>query len=127
VKRRLFLLSLPLAAADTRQSIRGKLVNASEPFLLTEDGRRIAVDGDEEVRLVLRDKRLSGADFEVMGELLPEQRFTAAPIHTRPLFVHKEGKRFHVTYWCDVCAIRTNSPGICWCCREDTALDLREH
>jgi hypothetical protein len=31
-----------------------------------------------------------------------------------------------VTYWCAVCAIRTFTPGICWCCREETELDLLE-
>jgi hypothetical protein len=31
-----------------------------------------------------------------------------------------------VTYWCEVCAIRTYTPGECMCCQENTELDLRD-
>jgi hypothetical protein len=42
------------------------------------------------------------------------------------MFVHQGGKRLFVTYWCDVCSIRTYTPGLCLCCRKETDLDLRE-
>jgi hypothetical protein len=31
-----------------------------------------------------------------------------------------------VTYWCQVSYIRTYAPGECWCCQDDTALDLKD-
>jgi hypothetical protein len=31
-----------------------------------------------------------------------------------------------ITYWCDVCSIRTYTPGKCWCCQQETTLDLRD-
>ena len=31
-----------------------------------------------------------------------------------------------VTYWCEVCAIRSYTPGLCVCCRDETTLDLRD-
>ncbi|MBI2687144.1 MAG: hypothetical protein HYX27_12575 [Acidobacteria bacterium] len=128
--RRRYLLLFPLIAARAAElgagTIRGWLTAGDQPLVVTSDGRRIPVDGDEQVRGVLRDKRVIGSDFEVVGQMGANGVFMAAPIHENPLFVHKGGKRLYVTYWCDVCAIRTRTPGVCWCCQEETELDLRE-
>jgi hypothetical protein len=127
-RRRLFLF-LALAGRKLRaaaSTLRGKLTAGEPPTVETPDGRRVPVDGDNEVRGVLRDKRVIGSEFEVEGSLDPKGVFQANPIHENPLFVHKAGKRLYVTYWCDVCAIRTRTPGVCWCCQEETELDLRE-
>lgn len=129
VRRRYFIL-LPAAgifAAETvLRPLRGRLLAGDPPTVETADGRRVPVDGDEQVRGVLRDKRVIGSEVEVMGLLDPNGVFHAAPIHENPLFVHKGGKRLYVTYWCEICAIRTRTPGMCWCCQEDTELDLRD-
>jgi hypothetical protein len=29
-----------------------------------------------------------------------------------------------VSYWCDICTIRSYTPGPCVCCQKDTTLDL---
>jgi len=114
------------AAEPGATTLRGRLEGGEPPAVVTGDGRRVAVDGDEQVRGVLRDKRVIGSDFEVVGRLDANGVFQAAPIHQNPLFVHKGGRRLFVTYWCDICAIRTRTPGVCWCCQEDTELDLRD-
>ena len=31
-----------------------------------------------------------------------------------------------VSYWCEVCSIRTFTPGVCMCCQDETAVDLKE-
>ena len=128
--RRRYLLLIPAAAvwsAETGStSLRGRLVAAEPPAVETADGRRVPVDGDEQVRGVLRDKRVIGSDFEVMGRLDANGVFQSSPIHENPLFVHKGGRRLYVTYWCDICSIRTRTPGVCWCCQEETELDLRD-
>lgn len=127
--RRHLLFLLPwtplLLAAGT--AVRGKLTKASDgsPILQTPGGREIRLTGDEETAKVLQDERLAGSDFEAIG-VLSGDKLAIAPIYEAALFVHRDGKRLRVTYWCDVCAIRTYSPGICWCCREETELDLRE-
>ena len=107
-------------------SIRGKLLAGEPPTVETAGGRRVPVDGDEQVRAVLRDKRVIGSELEVVGELDAQGVFRAIPTHDNPLFVHQGGKRLYVTYWCDICAIRTRAPGVCWCCQEDTELSLRD-
>lgn len=127
--RRVFtpLLFLPAAAVRASStSVRGRLRQNPEPFLEQQDGRRIPLSGDEPTMGVLRDERLKDSDFEAAGEFRPSGVFEIEPIHTRSLFVHRDGKRLMVTYWCDICYIRTYTPGDCWCCQEYTALDLRE-
>ena len=125
--RRRFLVLLPCAALSVRAadgtSYRGRLVEG--PALQTADGKRLKLTGDSDTLGTLKDPRLAGFDFEVIG-VLAGDTVTIAPIHESALFAHKDGKRLHVTYWCDVCAIRTFTPGLCWCCREDTVLDLRD-
>jgi len=133
VRRRGFLL-LPFAAALTLRASEGKKVlrgklgvdGQGRAALRLPDGRTVALHGDEETTLVLADKRLAGTDFEVIGAVGANGVFEINPIYLAALYAYKDGARKRVTYWCDVCAIRTYSPGPCWCCREETALDLRD-
>jgi hypothetical protein len=117
-----------LAAAAESVSVRGKLVQqpGKPPAVETRDGKLIALDGDEPTRGVLNDKRLAGFDLEAKGRFTAPARFQVDPIHTRAMFVFKEGKARLITYWCDTCSIRTYTPGLCWCCQEETTLDLRD-
>jgi hypothetical protein len=125
--RRRFLVLLPCAAvrlpAAGGTSYRGTLV--AGPALETADGKRLKLTGDSDTLGTLKDPRLAGFDFVVIG-VLTGGTVAIAPIHESALFAYKDGKRLRVTYWCDVCAIRTYTPGLCWCCREDTVLDLRD-
>ncbi len=113
-----------LGAGTTSQTLRGILASDSggHPALKTPKGL-VLLDGDEPTELVLHDQRLAGSDFEVAGQPKPPNQFTVDPIHTRSLFVYRGGKRLVVSYWCDICYIRTWSPGKCWCCQEETRLD----
>jgi hypothetical protein len=133
LSRRRFLVMFPctaavLVAADTAgMPFRGRLVKGpgGQAALQTADGKTLLLTGDDDTVGVLNDQRLAGADFEIVGTLKGDT-VAINPIHTAALFAYKDGKRLRVTYWCDVCAIRTYTPGLCWCCREDTVLDLRD-
>ncbi|MBC7926406.1 MAG: hypothetical protein H7039_12180 [Bryobacteraceae bacterium] len=133
-RRDWFLYALTLAGASRRfvygaqGALRGRLSKDQQgrAVLQTTDGKNVTLTGDEETRAVLGDSRLSGFDFEVLGTSAASGAFTISPIHLAALWAYQDGKRKRVTYWCDVCAIRTYSPGLCWCCREETALDLRD-
>jgi hypothetical protein len=129
VLRRTFLAfsGAPLLAAAP--AVRGRLTKSpgGAPALAVDGGRLVEIEGDADTLGVLNDERLAGADFEALGEFLSPARFRALPIHKPALYVYKDGKRFAVTYWCEKCAIRTYTPGTCWCCQEDTAVDLREN
>lgn len=127
MERRLFL-GLILASAvraDDRTSIRGTLEPGDTPVLRTTGGKRIPLEGDAETTGVLKDERLKGADFEAAGEFLDSGRFRVGPIHKKSMWIWKDDQRLMITYWCEVCSIRTYTPGICMCCQEETVVDLR--
>ena len=128
--RLLILLALSAACyagAPATTSIRGKLVQRDgKPALEISANKLITLDGDEPTRGVLKDKRLAGADLEAAGHFETPSLFVVDPIHTKALHVYHDGKRHTVSYWCEVCSIRTYTPGICWCCQEETALDLQK-
>ncbi len=115
-----------LRGETSASSLRGKLHTGEKPVLVLPDGRRADLAADAETKQVLNDGRIEGVDFEVLGHWESAARFTVNPMHMHAMFVHKDGKRLFVTYWCDVCSIRTYTPGLCWCCRKETDLDLRE-
>ena len=96
------------------------------PALEMPGGKHVPLHADDPTMAVLRDKRLAGVDLEALGHFSQPNLFEVDPIHTRALFVHKDNKKLLITYWCDVCYIRTYSPGNCWCCQKYTDLDLRE-
>lgn len=123
----LLLATLGLAQGGV-ETVRGILTwgPGGKPVLRTSQGKLVLPEGDRATEGVLHDKRLAGADMELVGKMLPDGRFMVQPIHTRSIFVYKSGKRLMVTYWCDVCSIRTYTPGRCWCCQQETKLDLRE-
>ena len=64
------------------------------------------------------DERLAGVDLEAHGHPSAPGQFTIDKIHTRSLFAYQSGKKIMVTYWFDVCYLRTFSPGVCWCCQD---------
>ncbi|MEZ5356700.1 MAG: hypothetical protein R2762_29025 [Bryobacteraceae bacterium] len=114
-------------AADPPVSIRGKLVRTTDgPAIEMPDGRRVRLAGDGPTMEVVNDKRLEGADFEANGQFVSSAVFRVEPIHKRNMFVHKDGHRLQISYWCGVCSIRTWSPGVCMCCQDETQLDLKE-
>ena len=127
------LLFCCLAAAGFAEgpepaTIRGTLVQrpGKPPALETAGHKFISLDGDEPTKGVLNDKRLAGFDLEAKGRFTAPDQFLVDPIHTQAMFVHKDGHVKVITYWCDVCSIRTYSPGPCWCCQKETTLDLRD-
>lgn len=112
--------------AETRAAVRGRLLAGEPPRLRDEDGREWRLEADEESLAVLRDDRVRSEIFEARGVVLPPDGLRIDPIHKRAMFVVRGGKPLVITYWCDVCAIRTYSPGKCQCCQDETALDPRD-
>jgi len=109
-------------------SVRGKLVQheGQPPAIETSDHKLVRLAGDDATVHVLHDKRLNGMEFEIAGHFTAADEFQADPAYTHAVHVLKDGKRFMVTYWCEICSIRQYEPGPCWCCQRETHLDLRE-
>ncbi|HWC00967.1 MAG TPA: hypothetical protein VG672_29875 [Bryobacteraceae bacterium] len=123
-----FLGVTGFAESPKSVSVRGKLVQAPNqpPVLQTAGNQRIILEGDEGTQKVLTDKRLNGFDLEAKGHFVGPDKFQVDPLFTKAMFVHKNGHLKVITYWCDTCSIRTYAPGPCWCCQEETTLDLRD-
>ncbi|MEK7406925.1 MAG: aldose 1-epimerase, partial [Acidobacteriota bacterium] len=122
------LLALRSLAQAPKSTLRGKLAQAArrKPALLTPEGRTVLLDAEADTLSVVNDARLHGMDMEAAGEFTAPDQFRVGPFHLRSLLVLKGGKKYEVTYWCEVCAIRTYTPGKCMCCQQETQLDLRE-
>ncbi len=123
-------LSITCLAANVPPStvtLRGKLlVKESGASIETADHKQVALDGDSQTQKVLHDSRLNGFNVEARGHYTAPARFLIDPIHTRALLVRKGGALKMITYWCDVCSIRSFTPGPCVCCQKETTLDLRD-
>jgi len=122
------LASSCFAATPGGPSIRGKLARSKDnkPALETSDHKIIYLEGDADTTGVLNDQRLWGTDFETLGHFKTPDHFEIDGIYNRAMFVHKDGKRLMITYWCDTCYIRTYTPGTCVCCQKYTDLDLKD-
>lgn len=65
----------------------------------------------------LRDPQLKDRHWEIEARPAGPGAFDIVAAYTI-----KEGERFRVTYYCDICHIRTHDPGRCMCCQEETIL-----
>jgi hypothetical protein len=119
---------LAATSPSAAESVKGKLKQAKDgPAVLQADnGKTITLSGDEDTQKVLHDPRLNGASLEAIGHFTAPDQFAVEPIFEKNLFVLKNGKRLRITYWCDVCSIRTYAPGVCVCCQKWTDLDLQD-
>lgn len=115
-----------LRAADPAGvALRGHLRQepGKVPHIETADHKQVELHGDDPTMKVLNDARLKDSDFEVDGHWVDDKHFEVHEIYEPSLFVWRNGKRLQVSYWCNVCYIRTSSPGKCWCCQKETDLD----
>ena len=116
-------------ASPAQTSLRGKLVQneGKPPAIETAGHKLVLVEGEPETLAVLSDDRLKDADLELLGAFAAPDRFTVGSFYTtKSMLVHKDGKRYTISYWCPVCSIRTYTPGKCMCCQQDTHLELEE-
>jgi hypothetical protein len=115
-----------LPASENEVALRGHLdrqsVQASasvdQPLkFAASDGRTYEVAGDSVSNAQLRDPQLIDREWELVGTPGPEGRFRIAKLYTI-----KDGKRYRVTYYCEICNIVTHEPGRCMCCQGPTEL-----
>ena len=131
MKRRTALLWLWAGwrlSGQTRRILRGQLLPLADGSVRLRDdgGREWRLEADAASQAVLSGPRVHAELFEAAGVETPPDVFRIDPIHKKAMFVVRGGKPLVITYWCEVCAIRTYSPGKCQCCQEETALDPRD-
>jgi hypothetical protein len=124
----IWALSSLSVASDSKVVLRGQIdpksvqaaATADAPLtFVTTDGEKHKVAGDSMSNAQLRDSRLIDREWELEASVRPDGQFEIFK-----LFTIKDGKRYRVTYYCDVCHIVTHEPGDCMCCQAPT--ELRE-
>lgn len=122
----LALFSLPILAdspAEEQVVIRGQLLAVesedADHRLKSDDGKIWNLLVEKDAFHALHDPKLAGRTWEFVGHPLEGDQF-----EVRKLFTIKDGKRFNVTYYCEICHIVSYRPGRCMCCQED--VELRE-
>lgn len=118
----LSLLAGAAGAAPAAAGIQGQLAPAAEgrPLqLIAADGRSFELAVDELLERTMRDPQLAGRTWEALGREAADGRF-----EVDRAFTIKDGRRYRVTYYCEICHITTHEPGRCMCCQENT--ELRE-
>ncbi len=84
----------------------------------TARGRWIPLIENARAEAFRLDRRLRGIDLELVI-----RRYERTPmVQLLRVFQWRDGKRFEVIYWCEVCAIATAKPGACACCQEEVEL-----
>ncbi len=117
----LFLLTaLPLAAEDS-VTVTGKLAGAGKAAALKVKDKEVRlVSKDEIIQAILEDERLLGRELEAIGKWeVKDRRLEVQQLHTL-----RNGRRYRITYFCDLCNIWNNKPGPCDCCQQP--VELRE-
>ena len=99
--------------------VRGRIQQdeGKPPVVVADDHKTYLVSGDEFLEAQMKDSHLNGRAVELRGHENGPGKFAATHMYTV-----KDGKRYDVTYWCDVCSIRTHMPGRCMCCQGPTEL-----
>ena len=104
------------AQSFLEERLRIKLDNDSPKFLvlITKDGKIFPLLKDARGRAFYQDKRLREREVE-----LNLRTWTGIPfVKVLNVYTIKKGTRYHVDYWCDVCAIRTFDIQLCPCCQD---------
>jgi hypothetical protein len=88
--------------------------------LVTKEGKVYPLIPDDGSRMFFKDPSLRGRPMRLTGRLFADTHFLqVVSVHS-----YKNGKLHEVYYWCDICAIRRNAPGVCECC--GGPMELRE-
>lgn len=115
------LSAAALRAAD-RTAVRGAIETPEDGpvYLITESGKKLELEIEEaDAFHTFHDPELADRTWELEGFHKDGDKFEVLR-----LFTIKDGKRFHVTYYCEICHIVSYRPGMCMCCQED--VELRE-
>jgi hypothetical protein len=119
------------SARHSTQSLRGKVVWTTEALkrlhgieadadaahrsvsLETADGQLYPIVKDARGRGFLLDERLRNREMELFV-----RRYDGSPfVQVIRVYTLKEGQKYELDYWCDICAIAMYELKVCECCQ----------
>ncbi len=105
-----------------RRKIEAYDDHAKQVVLETPAGKLIPILNDWRGRAFHQDERLRDRKVELIGFLSPDLPY----LRVISVYVFDEtGRRLHMDYWCDICAIPMYEIQECECCREEIRLRLQ--
>jgi hypothetical protein len=128
----------PSASTPKAQSLEGKVVPLQGPLekfgsrldpqaaphwlaLVTKDGKVYPLIEDDGARMFFKDPSLRARRMRLTGRPFADTHLLqVVDVHS----YNQKGQLCEVYYWCDICSIRRNSPGVCECC--GGPMELRE-
>ena len=126
------LLALILSQGTPEQEVRlrGNVVcvdDALQESRCVEDSRYALRDGESVLHFfepadprveMFADPRVRAMDLEIQAWIRDDK------VEIVRVFSVRDGRLFHVHYFCDVCNITAYAGGLCWCCQQE--FELRE-
>ena len=89
--------------------------------IFTEQGELWPLVEDVRGRAFRKDERLRGKPMELVV-----RRSDKHPLlQIIRVYEFRDGKKYEVDYWCDVCAITMFEKGLCACCQDENRLRYR--
>jgi hypothetical protein len=113
-----------LAEAMERKHGVTSVPEAKDRVLALEavDGRLLPLVEDVRGRGFRRDERLRKMDLEVEARAFPDSPF----LQVIRLYELKDGRKYELDYWCEICAIALYELKPCDCCQGPIELRRRE-
>ncbi|MGH9469547.1 MAG: hypothetical protein ACRD1N_04295 [Terriglobia bacterium] len=107
------------ASANGLVTVLGTLTNVpGKGPALESAGKEYVLQGQSAYLLhTLQDKRLLNQELQLTGAIAP-----GGALVVRKLYAVRNGKLYHVQYYCEVCNITYVQPGHCYCCGRETKL-----
>lgn len=109
----------PKSEASPKQTLRARLIAPVEDPIRVRDeqGNEHVLELDVDGVHTLHDPKLVDRLWDFEGRRTPDGRFEVFK-----MFTIKDGVRYKVTYYCEVCHIVSFRPGLCMCCQDEVAL-----
>ena len=89
--------------------------------LRTDDGKSYPILDNATSKILLVEMRLRNRPVQLTAILEPQtQGLRVVRVQTL-----KDGELYDVDYWCEICQISLDYPGLCVCCNEETVFRER--
>lgn len=103
--------------------LRGKVIGLDQGTnavrFKTETGIVHPLVRNQKSEALFTDTNLLAKTLIVKGRVLPQTQMLEI---IGDLHSWRDGRRYELFYYCNICSIKTSEPGLCMCCREPVVL-----
>ena len=112
--------------AEATKAFTGKVIEVADGKkrrleLRADDGKSYAILDNATSKILFVEKRLRNRPVQLTAILEPRIK-SLRVVRVQTL---KDGELYDVDYWCEICQISLDYPGLCVCCNEETVFRER--